>query len=279
MDRVTSWIARIVLVFLYVPIAAVIIYSFNSASGGYRWEGFTLQWYGQLFGDSALLQTLSVSVIVGVLAASVATVIGMLAAIGIVRFPSKRSAVILGAIALPLIVPEIVLGVALLSVFSFLHIPLGILTLVLGHLIITLPLTTLILIGAFRTLDPSLIEAAADLGCTPWRTFTRVLFPLMRSSILASWLLAFTVSLGNIVISTFVSGVGSTTMPLRVYSLLKSGLTPELNALGTLLILLTFVVILSVGIQQMRRILAGPSSPPAPSTATPTTTAISTSTR
>jgi len=265
MDRVTSWIARLVLVFLYVPIVAVIVYSFNAASGGYRWTGFSFRWYGELFGDTALLQTLATSAVVGVLAASVATVIGLLAAIGLVRYPVKGSGVVLGAIVLPLIVPEIVLGVALLSVFSFLHVPLGILTLVLGHLIITLPLTTLIMVGAFRTLDPSLIEAAADLGCTPWRTFTRVLFPLMRSSIIAAWLLAFTVSLGNIVISTFVSGVGSTTMPLRVYSLLKSGLTPELNALGTLLIVLTFVVVLSVGIQQMRRILASPSGPaPAP---------------
>ncbi|SEB07822.1 ABC transporter permease [Leifsonia sp. 21MFCrub1.1] len=276
MDRVTSWIARIVLVFLYIPIVAVIVYSFNSAEGGYQWKGFTLEWYGQLFGDTALLQTLLVSVIVGVLAASVATVIGLLAAIGMVRFPFRGSAAVLGAIALPLIVPEIVLGVALLSVFSFAHIPLGILTLVLGHMIITLPLTTLILIGAFRTLDPSLIEAAADLGCTPWRTFTRVLFPLMRSSILASWLLAFTVSLGNIVISTFVSGVGSTTMPLRVYSLLKSGLTPELNALGTLLIVLTFVVVLSVGIQQMRRILASPSGAAAAAPPDTSTTSIPT---
>ncbi|WP_223692674.1 ABC transporter permease [Leifsonia poae] len=261
MERVTSWIARLVLVFLYIPIVAVIVYSFNASSASYRWEGFSLRWYGELFADDALLQTLLISVVVGVLAASVATVIGLLASIGLVRYNLKGSRLILGAIVLPLIVPEIVLGVALLSVFSFLHVPLGILTLVLGHLIITLPLTTLIMIGAFRTLDPSLIEAAADLGCTPWQTFTRVLFPLLRSSIVASWLLAFTVSLGNIVISTFVNGVGSTTMPLRVYSLLKTGLTPELNALGTLLIVLTFVIVLSVGIQQMRRILASPSGP------------------
>ena len=269
MDRATSWLARLVLVFLYIPIIAVIVYSFNSAAGGYTWQGFSFRWYGELFADGALLQTLGISAIVGVLAASVATVVGLLAAIALVRFPFRGSGMVLAAIVLPLIVPEIVLGVALLSVFSFLHVPLGIVTLVLGHLIITLPLTTLIMVGGFRTLDPSLIEAAADLGCTPWRTFTRVLFPLMRSSIIASWLLAFTVSLGNIVISTFVSGVGSTTMPLRVYSLLKSGLTPELNALGTLLIVLTFVIVLSVGIQQMRRILATPSgSAPAPDSTT-----------
>ena len=271
MDRVTSWIARLVLVFLYVPIVAVIVYSFNASDVSYRWGGFSLRWYGQLFSDHALLQTLLVSVVVGVLAASVATVVGLLASIALVRYPTRGSRFVLAAIVLPLVVPEIVLGVALLSVFSFLHIPLGIMTLVLGHLIITLPLTTLIMIGAFRTLDPSLIEAAADLGCTPWQTFTRVLFPLLRSSIIASWLLAFTVSLGNIVISTFVNGVGSTTMPLRVYSLLKTGLTPELNALGTLLIVLTFVIVLTVGVQQMRRILASPSgSAPASPDKTPT---------
>lgn len=161
----------------------------------------------------------------------------------------------MGSMFVPLVVPEIVLGVALLSVFSGLHIQLGIRTLILGHIVITMPYATLILLGAYGGLDPSLEEAAADLGCNPVTTYTRVILPLMRPAIVASWLLCFVLSFGDIVMSTFTNGVGSTTMPLLVFSRLKTGLTPEINALGTLLVLLTFLVVLGVGIKQMRTVL------------------------
>ncbi len=261
MDRVTGWIAKAVLVFLYIPIVAVVVYSFNASPTTSRWAGFSLEWYVELLTDRQLLQTLQTSLVVGLIAASVATVIGFLTALGLTRYRVKGRAFFLGAVLLPLVLPEIVLGAALLTVFSTIELPLGIPTIVLGHVVISLPLTTLILIGALSSLDGSLPEAAADLGCTPWQTFTRVLFPLMRSSILAAFLLTFTTSFSNIVISTFTSGVGSTTMPLRIYSLLKTGITPEINALGAMLILATIVLIFAVGLGQMRRILVGTDTP------------------
>ena len=261
MDRVTGWIAKAVLVFLYVPIVAVVVYSFNASPTTSRWAGFSLEWYVELLNDHQLLQTLQTSLVVGLIAASVATVVGFLTALGLTRYRVKGRAFFLGAVLLPLVLPEIVLGAALLTVFSTIELPLGIPTIVLGHVVISLPLTTLILIGALSSLDGSLPEAAADLGCTPWQTFTRVLFPLMRSSILAAFLLTFTTSFSNIVISTFTSGVGSTTMPLRIYSLLKTGITPEINALGATLILATIVLIFAVGLGQMRRILVGSDTP------------------
>lgn len=261
MDKLLAWITKVVLVFLYVPIVAVIVYSFNSSPTTTRWEGLSLHWYAELLTDKALLQTLQTSFIVGIVAAGLATIIGFLSALGLTKYRVRGRKFFLGAVLLPLIIPEIVLGAALLTVFSASGIKLGIVTIILGHLIICLPLTTLILMGAMSSLDPSLPEAATDLGCTPWQTFTRVLFPLTRSAILASFLLSFTTSFSNIVISTFTSGVGSTTMPLRVYSLLKTGITPEINALGALLILLTIVIIFAVGLGQMRRILVGTSSP------------------
>ncbi|MDF2989771.1 MAG: transporter permease [Microbacterium sp.] len=257
MDRVTGWIAKAVLVFLYIPIVAVVVYSFNASPTTSRWDGFSLEWYGELFTDQALLQTLQTSLIVGLIAAAAATVIGLLTALGLTRYRVKGRAFFLGAVLLPLVLPEIVLGAALLTVFSTIELPLGIPTIVLGHLVISLPLTTLILMGAMSSLDPSLPEAAADLGCTPWQSFTRVIFPLLRSSILAAFLLTFTTSFSNIVISTFTSGVGSTTMPLRIYSLLKTGITPEINALGATLIVATVLIIFAVGVGQMRRILVG----------------------
>jgi ABC-type spermidine/putrescine transport system permease subunit II len=257
MDRLVAWIARLVFVFLYVPIVAVIVYSFNASRSTSSWGGVSLQWYGELFQDGALLQTLRTSLIVGISAAFLATLIGFLAALGLSRYRLRGHRFVLGAVLLPLIVPEIVLGAALLSVFSFADIRLSIFTMVLGHLVITLPLATLILMGALSSLDPTLPEAAADLGASPWQTFTRVLFPLTRSALLAAFLLSFTTSFSNIVISTFTGGVGSTTLPLRVYSLLKTGVTPEINALGALLILLTIGIVSAVGLRQMRRILAG----------------------
>jgi len=255
MDRMVNAIAKCVFVFLYIPIAAVIVYSFNASGTSTRYEGFTLQWYGELFADNALMTTLRTSAIVAVITATVATIIGVMFAIGLARYRGRGKGAFMAMIALPLIIPEIVLGVALLSVFSSTKISLGITTLVLGHLIVSLPLATLVLMGSAAMLDPSLPEAATDLGCTPWQTFTRVYLPLLRPSVIAAWLLSFTTSFSNIVMSTFLSGVGSTTLPLKIYSSLKTGLTPSINALGALLIMLTLVIVLLVGVSQMRKIL------------------------
>ena len=255
MDRLTTWIARLVFAFLYVPILGVIVYSFNASQSARTWEGFSVRWYAELFRDRGLIHSLQISLLVGVITGVVATVVGFLTALGLTRYRVKGRAFFLAAVLVPLILPEIVLGAALLTVFSTLQLPLSILTIVLGHIVISLPLTTLILMGALAALDSSLLEAAADLGCTPWTTFTRVLFPLTRSAILAAFLLTFTTSFSNIVISTFTSGVGSTTLPLRIYSMIKTGITPEINALGTILIAATVAMIFAVGIAQMRRLL------------------------
>jgi spermidine/putrescine transport system permease protein len=255
MERFTTWIGRSVLVFLYIPIVAVIIYSFNSSEVSYRWEGLTLHWYRELLSDGPLLDALRVSVVVGVLSASAATVVGVMTAAALVRPDTPGRKAVTGLVFIPLIVPEIVLGVALLSLFSAMHATLGVATLVLGHILITLPMSTLIMVGAMSGLDPNLPHAAADLGATGFGAFRRVVLPLLWPAIGASWLLTFTTSFSNIVMSTFTNGVGSTTMPLRVYSLLKTGLTPEINALGSLLILSTFAIVLLVGIRQMRSIL------------------------
>lgn len=254
MDRMVNGIARGVFVFLYIPIVTVIIYSFNASGSNTRFEGFTFQWYVELFQNAALMQTLRTSAIVAVITATIAAIIGMMFALGLARYRGKGRGGFMALIALPLIVPEIVLGVALLSVFSAGKMTLGVPTLVLGHLIVALPLATLVLISSTAMLDPSLPEAATDLGCTPWQTFTRVYFPLLRPAVGAAWLLSFTTSFSNIVMSTFLSGVGSTTLPLRIYSSLKNGITPEINALGALLIMLTLVIVLLVGVNQMRRI-------------------------
>lgn len=257
MKKVIAVLTWAVLAFLYLPIVSVIVSSFNASADSHGWGGFTFSWYLTLINDHGLIKSLQVSLIVGLIASTIATAAGFVSALGLIRYQSKGKVFFLGAILLPLILPEIVLGASLLSVFSTAKITLSIGTIIAGHVVVTLPLTTLIMLGSMNTLDPSLPEAAADLGCTPWQTFTKVLFPLTRSAILAAFLLTFTTSFSNIVISTFTSGVGSTTLPLRIYSLLKTGITPEINALGTLLIAATIIIIFAVGITQMRRILVG----------------------
>lgn len=256
MDRATTVLTRAVFVFLYVPIVAVVVYSFNASEVSYRFTGLTLRWYAELAGDERLLETVRTSVVVGVLAGVAATAVGFVTAFALVRRAVRGRALVLGAVLVPMVVPEIVLGVSLLEVFDRLGVRTGLTTLVLGHIVITLPLATLVQMGAMQSLDPSLSEAAADLGADGVTIFRRVLFPLLRPSVLAAFLLSFTTSFSNIVISTFTSGLGTTTLPLRIYSSLKTGLTPELNALGTVMVLFTLVVILLVGVRQMRRILA-----------------------
>lgn len=257
LEKATAWLARGVIVFLYIPIAAVIVLSFNDSDVTYKWAGFSTRWYGVLARDTDLLAALRVSAEAGVISATLATAGGLLAAMGMARLGPRGRTLFSGALFLPLVIPEIVLGVALLSVFGTLKATLGLSTLVLGHLVVTLPYAALIVLGAHRALDPALDEAAADLGCGAWQRFRLVTVPLLKQALLAAWLLCFTVSFGNIVMSTFTGGVGTTTLPLRVYSLLKTGLTPEINALGTLLVLFTFLLILGAGLRQTRRVLVG----------------------
>ncbi|MGW4031242.1 ABC transporter permease [Streptomyces sp. NPDC004838] len=257
LDTVTAWLARGVIAFLYIPIVVVVVLSFNDSEVTYKWEGFSTRWYGKLADNTELLAALQVSAETALISATLATACGLLAAMGMSRLRSKWKAVFSGGLFLPLIIPEIVLGVALLSVFGAMSADLGMTTLVLGHLVVTLPYAALIVLGAYNALDSSLEEAAADLGCNAWQAFRRVTLPLLRQPLLAAWLLSFTISFGNIVMSTFTNGIGSTTLPLRVYSMLKGGLTPEINALGTLLVLFTLLIILGVGLRQMRRVLLG----------------------
>lgn len=255
MDRLTGWIAKAAYVFLYVPILAVVVYSFNASPTRTAWTGLSLVWYQKLLTDGPMLRTLQTSLTVGLITAVIATTIGFLSALALSRLAGRIRVSLLALLLLPLILPEIVLGAALLTTFKTIELPLGIPTLVAGHVIVCLPLATLLLMAGLTALDGSLVESAADLGCTPWQTFLRVLLPLMRPALLAALLLSFTTSFTNLTMSIFTAGVGNTTMPLRIYSMLKTGLSPEVNALGVLIIVATVIVIFAVGLGQMRRLL------------------------
>jgi spermidine/putrescine transport system permease protein len=237
--------------FLYLPIAVLIIYSFNAAKLAMAWQGFSLQWYAALARDHALMVACQNSILIAVVSTGVATLLGVSVAIGLERLPWRLRAWLDGAFLLPLVIPEIMMGVALLLFFVLIKVPLGLLTVTIGHAAFNLPVVLLIVRSRLRKLDPRLEEAARDLGATPWQAFRRVTLPLLRPAIIGAALLAFTVSLDDFVVTFFTAGPGATTLPLKVYSMIRTGISPEINALSAILVVASMCLVgLSLLFQQ-----------------------------
>lgn len=231
------------LIFLFAPLVVLAVYSFNDSTSTVVWRGFSVRWYAKLFTNRALLGSVQVSVIVSLVSAFISTALGTLTALAVVRFkfPGRET---LGTLLIaPLVIPEIVLGVALLVLVVVTRIPLGYVTLVMGHVVVTVPFAILIVRAAVAAFDTRLEEAAQDLGANGLQTFTRVTLPILLPSIGAAFLLTATLSFDNFVCSVFLSGVGTTPLPVRIYSMLKLGITPEINAMGVLLICFNVLVL------------------------------------
>jgi putrescine transport system permease protein len=225
------------LVFLYAPIVLLVAYSFNASRLVTVWAGFSTRWYAALLSDEAMLDAIGVSLKVGLASASLATVLGLLAAVALSRggrFATRP--LFAGMIYAPLVLPEVVLGLSLLLLFVALGAPRGIVTVTLSHATIALCYATVVIQARLADLDPSLEEAAQDLGCPPATAFVRVTLPLIAPAVAAAWMLAFTLSLDDLVIASFASGPGATTLPMRLYSQVRLGVNPEINAASTLLI-------------------------------------------
>jgi spermidine/putrescine transport system permease protein len=220
---------------LYVPLVTLVTGSF---------KGGTLDWYRSLFANTAVLDALSVSVWVAFWSMALSTLIGTAAALALVRsrFPGKRW---LDALThVPLIMPEIVLGLSLLIWFVLLRISLGSLSIVLAHVTFSVSYVIITVKARLLGFDRSLEDAARDLGATPWQTFRRVTFPLIRPGVISGALMAFTLSFDDFLITFFTAGVGSDTLPLKIYSMIKFGVSPEINALSTLMLGTTIVLVL-----------------------------------
>lgn len=246
MNRRCTWLLGASLagvLFLYAPIAVLIVFSFNASRLSASWQGFTLEWYHQLAGDAALLAAVQNSLLVGIISTAIATVLGVGAALGMESLPSRRRRIMEGAVLLPLIVPEIMMGVALMLFFVLIKLPLSLVTVTIGHAAFNLPVVTVIVRARLRKLDPHLMEAARDLGATPWQVFHRITLPLLMPAILGAVLMAFTFSLDDFIVTFFTAGPGSTTLPLRVYSMVKSGVSPVINALSAVLVLTSMALI------------------------------------
>lgn len=253
--RFTPAVTILAYLFLFVPIAVLIVYSFNASRSTVVWTGFTLDWYREVLADRSLQRALWVSALVAGASALLSTAIGTLTALVLARRAFRGRDGFSTLVLAPLVLPEIVLAVGLLVLVASAGIPLGYFTLIAGHTLIAVPFTTLIVRAAASALDRRLEEAAADLGADPRQTFVRVTLPLLLPAIVTAFLLAATLSFDNFVMSTFTAGVGTTTLPLRIYSMLKTGITPEINALGTLLVAANVLVVVAVAGRHLKLLL------------------------
>lgn len=228
--------------FLYIPIIVLIVFSFNQSKLNAVWTGFTLDWYRKLATNYSLLTALKNSLLIAFVSSIASVMIGTLTAIGLYRYNFKGKAVMDGLLYIPIVIPEIVLGIALLSFFKMLNMDMGMITLILAHITFSISFVVVVVRSRLEGFDRSIEEAAMDLGATPFQTFMKVTLPAIMPGVVAGGLLAFTLSLDDVIISFFVSGTSSTTLPMKIFAMVKFGVTPEINALSTVLIVLTVLV-------------------------------------
>jgi len=226
-----------------MPILLLMIFSFNSQKLNIRWEGFTLHWYGELFRDQAVLLAVRNTLIIAIISTVVATVIGTLAALALQRYRFPGYNLSESLLYIPVIIPEVVMGISLLVFFVQAGIRLGLLTIALSHIAFCIPFVALVVRARLHGFDKSIEEAAMDLGANEITTFWRVTLPTIMPGVMAGAMLAFTLSLDDYVITYFTAGPGSTTLPLRVFSMVRFAVTPEVNALSTLWVLTVFIIL------------------------------------
>ena len=247
----------LILFFLYLPIIVLIIYSFNTSKMNVIFEGFTLSWYKDLFSNRTLIEAFINTIIIAVTSTVISTIIGTLAAIGLYRYNFKFKNFINLLLYIPIVIPEIVLGISLLSVYTLTKLELGMSTLILSHIAFSIPF---VIVSVRSTLSKQLDtyeEAAKDLGAGSFTTFTKVTLPLIMPGVISGATLAFTLSLDDVVISYFTAGPGSNTLPLQIYSMIKTGISPDVNALTTLMLLVVMIVLTTSTIIQGRKVVGG----------------------
>ena len=240
--------------FLYLPIAILVIYSFNASRLVTVWGGWSLEWYRELLADGAMLESAWVSVRVALISATAATMLGTLAAVALARGGRFRSRLLFtGLLYAPLVMPEVITGLALLLLFVAIDLDRGFWTITIAHTSVTMCFVAVVVESRLLTFDRSLEEAAMDLGASPLRSFLLVTLPLIRPAIAAGFLLAFTLSLDDLVIASFTTGPGATTLPIRIYSEVRLGVKPQINAICTLMIATVALGVIAAALLNRRR--------------------------
>jgi spermidine/putrescine transport system permease protein len=243
MRRLRILYATLVFVFLYMPLGVMVVYSFNASRFSMAWKGFTLDWYVKLFSNTALMQAALNSLVIAAVAATCSSILGTLIAMALQRwrFPSRK--VIRTSLFVMMMSPDIVIGISLLVLFMALSVPLGFWTLLMAHITLCVPFVSITVYGRLQGFDPHVVEAARDLGAGEYEVFRHVVLPMVFPAVLAGWFLSFTLSIDDVIISFFTTGPTFEVLPLRIYSMVRLGLKPEVNALCAIMILITAVAV------------------------------------
>lgn len=256
----TSWsrfnVMSVVLgfAFLYLPIVLLVIFSFNESKLVTVWGGFSTKWYGELFRNQGLMDAAWVTIRVALLSASIATVLGTLGALAMTRYTRFRGRILFsGMIYAPLVMPEVITGLSLLLLFVAIGFDRGFWTVTLAHTTLTMCFVAVVVQSRLVTFDRSLEEAAMDLGATPVTTFMQITLPVILPAVVSGWMLAFTLSLDDLVIASFTSGPGATTLPMKIYSQVRLGVTPEINAVCTIMIAVIAVGVIATSVINKQR--------------------------
>lgn len=253
-SRLENFIKRfylfIIFLFLYTPIITLMVFSFNNSKTMGKWSGFTLKWYEQLFSNQRLMSALYYTILIALLASVIATIVGTISAIAISQMKGKLKALILNINYLPVLNPDIVTGIALMSLFIFLNFNFGFTTMLLAHITFDIPYVILSVLPKMRQLPENTLDASADLGATPLYTLWKVIIPQIKPGIFSGFLMAFTMSIDDFVISFFTTGPGVTNLSIEIYSMARRGIKPEINALSTLMFLTVLALLLIVNRKQ-----------------------------
>ena len=232
-----------VFLYLYVPIVILVANAFNRSRYGLSWEGFTLRWFSVMWANPALMEAARHSLAIAVCAATAATAIGCLGAIGFSRYRFVGRRILQGTLMTLMMAPDIILAIALLVLFVMIGVALGFWSLLLSHITFCLPFAVMTVTARLQGFDPHLLDAARDLGASEFQLLRYVVLPLLRPALLSSWLLAFTLSLDDVIVSSFVTGPAYDVLPLKIFSMVKVGVKPEVNALATLMVGLSLVLV------------------------------------
>ena len=244
--------------FLYAPIISLAVFSFNDAKSMAKWSGFSLRWYQELFQNERILDALYYTILIALLAAAISTIVGTITAIGIHKMrQGKVRGLLLNINYLPVLNPDIVTGVALMSLYVFIKLEFGFTTMLLSHIVFDIPYVILSVLPKLKQLPANIEDAAMDLGATPWYALRKVVLPQIKPGIISGMLIAFTMSIDDFVISFFTTGNGVTNLAIEVYSMTRRGLTPEINALSTLMFVAVLILLLLSNLAATKKRLKG----------------------
>ncbi|MDF2885187.1 MAG: extracellular solute-binding protein [Clostridiaceae bacterium] len=242
-SKISKIYSVLIYLFLYIPIIVLVVFSFNESKLNAVWTGFSLKWYKSLLTNYSILTAVKNSLIVAFISSVASVIIGTITAVGMYKYKFKGKGLLDGLLYVPIVIPEIVMGISLLAFFSQVKISLGIMTLIIAHITFSISYVVVVVRARLDGFDKSIEEAAMDLGADSWTTFFKITLPMIMPGVIAGGLLAFTLSLDDVIISFFMAGPGSITLPLKVFSMVKFGVTPEINALSTVLMIFTLTIV------------------------------------